>query len=371
MSNDLIHLRCSALPLAFRCPGSTRRGNVPVNAVSDAADIGTAGHEGLATLVRSGRIDWDGVPELARKHQVDEQELRALLAQGQKLWAEVRESFPNASPELEMKHELGRLRLTGHTDLAALSGTTAAVADWKLGRLDADYREQLRGYMALVLLTHSVVTRATACILWVRDGDGEGYEMDRAGLREWLQRVEDEIIQWDGTYRPGPHCQYCPRSHECSAANALERRDFAIVADADLTEETVTDLVRREPDKAVEILLRADRAAKVAERVRSAIKAEVIRNGDVVGAGKRLTLQPSEKRHLNVLQAFPVLQEELADEEMAEVISISLPKAETLISKKAGKGKGAGAVRALQSKLNDVGAIETTTTANLVVRREA
>jgi hypothetical protein len=41
------------------------------------------------------------------------------------------------------------------------------------------------------------------------------------------------------------------------------------------------------------------------------------------------------------------------------------------VRKKAGKGKGASAVRELEVKLNEVGAIETRAVANLVVRREA
>jgi hypothetical protein len=377
MSEEVIHLRCSQLPLAFTCPGSVRvPAAVPVNAQNDAADVGTAGHAGLATLVRTGAVDWEGVPELAKEHEVEQGELRVLLALGLKLWLKVRESFPNASAELALAHRLGRVHLTGHPDILGMSGSTAHIGDWKLGRLDSDYREQLRGYMALVLLKHDILTKADACVLWVREGDGEGYEMDRAALFAWLQRVNDEIVEWDGVYHPGTHCQYCPRSHECSAANALARRDFAIVADADLAGHledgpTLREMIRSEPDKVVALLERADFASKVADRVRAAIKDEVIRSGDIVGGGKRLTVTKSEKRHLAVWPAFPVLQEALGDEELAAVINISIGKVEDLVRKKAGKGQGAAAVRALAAKLEDVGAVETRQIANLVVRREA
>lgn len=373
---DLIHLRCSSLPLAFKCAGSTRRGAVPVNESHEAADVGTAGHAGLATLVRTGRVDWDAAPELAQKHEVDEQELRVLLALGLQLWDKVRESFPNASAEVPLKHQLGRVLLTGHPDVMAASGTVLRILDWKLGRLDSNYREQLLGYCALGLLVTSGATSAESGIGWVRDGEYEAHTMDRAGLYLWMQRVEDEIVQWDGTYRPGAHCHYCPRSHECPAANALARRDFAIVADRDLPGRiedgpTLREMIQREPEKIVALLERADLAAKVADRVRAAIKEEVLRAGDIVGGGKRLTLQRKERRHLNVLQAFPILQEKLEDPEMAEVIDISLAKAEEIIGKKAGKGNGAAARRALAAELAQAGAIETSTTVSLVVRREA
>jgi len=200
--------------------------------------------------------------------------------------------------------------------------------------------------------------------------------MTRAGLFDWLARVEDEIVQWDGTYRPGAHCQYCPRSHECVAANALARRDMAVLLDQDLPgrledAETIRELARSQPQQVVALLEIARRAEKQAGRVIAAIKSEVERDGPVVGDEKRLELQTTEKRHLNVLQAFPVLQQEAGfqDEDLAEVISISLSKAETLVAKRAGKGNGAKAVRELGDKLAKAGAIETSTSASLVVRR--
>lgn len=373
--SDVIHIRCSSLPLAFKCAGSTRRGAVPVNESHEAADTGTAGHEGHATMVRTGKVDWEAVPTLARKHEVEEQELRVLLALGLQLWDKVKESFPNASAEVPLRYQIGRVLLTGHPDVMAASGTILRILDWKDGRLDSNYREQLLGYCALGLLVTNGATSAESGIGWVRDGEYEAHTMDRAGLYVWMQRVEDEIVQWDGTYRPGAHCHYCPRSHECPAANALARRDFAIVADRDLPGRiedgpTLREMIQREPDKIVALLERADLAAKVAERVRAAIKEEVIRAGDIVGGGKRLTLQRKERRHLNVLQAFPILQEKLEDAEMAEVIDISLPKAAELVGKKAGKGNGARAKRELEAELAQAGAIETSTTVSLVVRRD-
>lgn len=106
MTEQLIHLRCSSLPLAFRCPASVRRGVVPINEANDAADVGTAAHEGLATMVRTGHVDWDAVPDLARKYGVDEAELRALLAQGQRLWDQIKDAFPSCSTEVAFEVEL-------------------------------------------------------------------------------------------------------------------------------------------------------------------------------------------------------------------------------------------------------------------------
>lgn len=374
--SELIQLRCSSAPIAFRCGGSVRLGAIPINEASDAADVGTAGHDGLAGLVRTGQVDWDGVPELAKRHDVDERELRVLLSLGLALWQKVRASFPNASAEVSLKYQLGSMTLTGHPDVLATDGTIAYIGDWKLGRLDSAYREQLLGYCALVLLNFPQLAEVKAGILWVRDGDYEPHSMTRAGLYHWLQRVENEIVQWDRVWRPGSHCTYCQRSHECSAANSLARRDMAVIMDKELPgrledAETIQQLVRSRPDDAVEFVEMARAGIKRLERVVEAIKAEVVRAGDVAGTEKRLTLLESHDRHLSAWEAIPVLEQVLEAEELGQITKISLSRAEEIVGKKAGKGNGARAKRELEAKLVEAGAITTSTTRSLVIRRQA
>lgn len=370
--SDLIQLRCSAMPLAFKCPGSVRRGVVLINESNDAAELGTAAHEGLAKLVSTGKVDYDGVPGLAKKHAVNETDLRVLLAQGAKLWEEVKASIPDPMTEVELKHTLGSLTLIGHADILGRSANTAHVDDWKTGRNDSDYSEQLRAYAALALLEDRTLTSATAGVLWVRDCEYEHYTMDRAGLYEWLQRVEDEIVQWNGEFRPGKHCEYCPRGHECVARNALVRRDVAAISDRELVGhvEDAETLAAMPAERKVELLQKADHVAKLAERVRAAIKADVAKNGDVVGAGVRLTLVTEERRKLDTWAAFPVLEAaNFTDEEKASVIDISLSRAEDVAAKRAGKGAGAAARRSLRAELENAGAIKIETITKLVQKR--
>lgn len=378
--NQLITLRASSAPIAFKCGGSVRPGTVLVNASNDAADVGTAAHDGLATLVDTGQVDWDAVPELAKKHGVDVQELRSLLAQGAKLWAGVRSSFPEAKSELSLRFRIAfpggaELELTGHPDVLSIIATLARVADHKTGRLDSDYAEQLRGYMALVLLNYPELERAEALILWIRDYNGaplEPYSMDRNQLGDWLDKVARLIVNWDGVYRPGSHCVHCQRSHECSASNALARRDVAALMDesVDYAIESIRGLVRDTPDKAIGLLELAREMEKRAARVIAALKDEVIARGPAVGSKKRIDLQPSEKRHVLAFEAFPVLQAAMTDVELASVIDVSIAKAEDVVKKKAGKGKGAGAARDLVKKLEEAGAITTKTSVSLVIKRE-
>lgn len=268
------------------------------------------------------------------------------------------------------------MRLTGHVDGISVQGSVARILDHKTGRKDSDYSAQALGYCALVLLKFHHLTQATCTVLWIRDGEIENYTMDRAGLYEWLRRLEDEVVKWDQVWRPGSHCQYCPRSHECSAANALARRDMAVLLDKDLPGHledapTLREMIQREPERVVELVEKARTAEKQAARVLAAVREEVTRSGDIVGGGKRLTMQERTSRQLDTWAAFPVLQEVLDDPEMAEIIDISLAKAEEIVAAKAGKGNGAAAKRALVAKLNEAEAIKTSYSKALVVRREA
>jgi len=361
-------LRCSGLPLAFRCAGSVRPGAVPINESNDPADLGTAAHEGLAQLVETGKVDYDAVPALAKKHKVDETELRVLLAQGAQLWEQVRESFPAAMTEVDLAHEAGSVELTGHADILGRSGAVALVGDWKTGRVDSDYAEQLKGYAALALLEDHTLQSATAGVLWVRDASFEHYTMTRADLPAWLDRLETELVQWDGTFRPGRHCEYCPRAHECPAANAMVRSAVAALSDKDVDDAA---LIREMPaEQLIQLHSRVSLVESQIDRFRKAVRHRVEEQGDIVGDEKRITLETEERRQLDPLAAFPVLEAQgFGDAEMAEVIDISVSKAEKVVATRAGKGKGAGAVRELQAALKGAGAIKTRPITKLVLRR--
>ncbi len=375
----MLTLRCSGLPLAFLCPGSVRRDEgLRIDESGEDARLGTAAHEGLATLVATGRIDWEGVPELAQRHEVDEQALRGLLAQGLKLWTSVRESFPNASTEQPLEYTApdGSFRLTGHVDVLGASLDTLHVGDFKTGRLDNDHAEQIKGYAALALHRAAKfatpVKQATAGVLWVRDEEYEHHTMPADQMPAWFERLRTEVVEWDGTYRVGDHCKHCPRNHECPAGLALVRRDVAAIADNDTVSrvEDADALAAMSPDEIVSLLAKADLVVKYAERVRSAIRAHVVRNGEVTGSNKKLVLQHEERRGLETVPAFQILEQRgFEDPEWSEVIDISLAKAERIAAKKAGKGNGAAAVRELRVQLDEAGAIKVSTITKLVVRR--
>lgn len=364
-------LRASAAPLAFRCAGSIRRGDVVLNESHDAANAGTAAHDALRSLAETGHLDWDSIPEIAARHFADPDEVRLLAALGSKLWPSVAESFPRALTEVDLAVELAPgVTLTGHADLLAVTSNVARGGDWKTGRRDSDNSHQLRAYCVLVLADNPELEEVTFAALWVRDQEIENYTMRRAEAEAWIAELLRTVVDWDGVYRPGSHCKHCPRSHECPAANALIRRDIAALSDQELVERAEAGLATMPDADIVELFRKADVVTRYADRVKDAIKARVLEHGDVVANGVRLTIDTEERRQLVPLKAWPVLESAgFEDPDFAACVDIRISKAEKVAAQKAGRGKGAAAVRALKEKLEAADAVEVKEVRKLVQKR--
>lgn len=362
-------LRASSAPSAFRCPASVRAPHLAIRESGEAADIGSAAHEALRPLVEGRSVQWDELPALCERWSVPVDDVRILCAQAQKMWADMGEMFPEATTEVELSTRLpGGTILTGHIDFVATVGTTAIGGDWKTGRKDSDYAQQMRAYAALLLLDDLSLTSATFVIAWVRDGDVERYTMTRDGLHEWLASLTERVLEWDGTYHPGPHCGHCSRNHECDAANALVRRDVAAILDTPA--EMASALASMPAGDIVSLLRKARMVSDYADRVAKAVSQHVQAHGDIVSDDARLTIQVEKRRRLKTLEAWPVLEAAgFGDEDMAACVEISASEAESIVAKRAGRGKGAGAVREFKAALEYAGAVEMTERRKLVERR--
>lgn len=365
--NDGLFLRASALPLAFRCPASVRRATLPISETSEPADLGSAAHEALRALPEGRGIQWADLPAIAAKWNVTADELRMLAAMGNGLWPELAPMFPNAMTELALSAEIADgVRLSGHLDALSVVGAEGHALDWKTGRKDSDYSQQMRGYAALTLLDDARLTKVTIFVVWVRDGEVERYTMTREQLPAWLDELRVTVVEWDGVYRPGPHCRYCPRSHECAAVNAIVRRDVSAILDTG----GAPSLLDMPPAEIVALYRKAGLVIDYAERVRAIIKAHVETNGDVVTHDGRLTLVQETRRELDTLAAWPVLEAAgFDDDDFAECVKLSLSKVEKRVAQKAGRGKGKAAIQELGAKLQAVGAIKTNTITKLTEKR--
>lgn len=367
-----LFLRASAAPMNWLCPGSARSAALRIDTAGDAATLGTAAHEALALLAETNAAPWDQIPELAQKHGVHETELRVLVAQGVKLWNEVSDSFRGAMGEIQLATELApSVLLTGHVDLLAVSGRTARAGDWKTGRKDGDYSQQMRAYALLLFRDDPDLVEVTVTVLWVRDGEIENYTATREQAERWAAEYVERVVEWNGVYRPGTHCGYCSRSHECEAANANGRRDVALIADRSLVHRVETELATMPDEEIVDLAARVEFVQHCAARVKDALTALVRERGDIVAGGHRLTLGSRETKELDTLRSWPVLEAAgFGDEELRKCVSISLSKANDIVAQRAGRGRGAAAVRELREQLDAADAV-TVRTSTFLARKRA
>lgn len=365
-------LRASRMPLAFKCPGSTVPPALPVSEDGYEGAVGTAVHEVLRTLAERDYVDWEAIPAVAAAHSVNADDVFPLVRMAAKLWSTtvLRETFGGAMTEVPLTAQVGSYLLTGHADLLVIRERVARAADWKTGRVDSDYSAQMRSYAALVLLENLDLLEATVTVIWIRDSEIENYTMTRAGLKDWLAELRAKVIEWDGVFHPGSHCKYCPRSHECDASNALVRRDVAAMRDMDVAERIETSLSLMKPDAIIELHRQAQSVVDVGMRVRDAIKAHVLARGDVVGNGVRLTIETQQRRELDAAKAWAVLEEfGFESVDFAACIDLHVSRVEKVAAQRAGKGKGAAAVRALGERLTTAEAVQVKEQHYLKARR--
>lgn len=347
-------IRCSSLPMLFRCPGSQDAESMLIESYNAASDLGTAAHDGMRSIVTGAAIDLD---LLALRHGVDSDELGKLLWFGHQAWTELQSSFYDAETEVTVEYEAPTFTLVGHVDLLHIDGTTARFLDWKSGRKEeTDYYAQLAGYAACLILGHGA-KKVSASVVWLRSQMIETYTFTAQDVTAFTDRLRYAIGSPD-RYRHGEHCGHCVRSHSCPALIANAHRDIAIFGGFDIengingaSAETVVDLRRR-----LKVL------EKFADSMESAIRRRVMSDGPLdSGDGYALSLvEENGKREIDALKAWPILQEHLSDEEIADCVTVSAKQVDDRVAQKAGRGNGKAAKEALRLQLEEAGAVVQT-----------
>jgi hypothetical protein len=335
---------------------------MPIKTVSEASDLGTEVHRALQGMVERDTWDFDALSPGAQP----------LVAAGFKVWQKLRDCFTD--PVCEQPLECQGVTSEGTewtltTDGLDVWSDIGQGLDWKSGFADSDYREQMLGYCAMMLTLNRDLPEASMTVVWLRTGEIEAYRMTRAQLGPWLERL-NAAVDWNGTYVAGDHCHFCSRTHECPARAAMVKRDVApFLLDGDgYVDVSIEQL--NSPQK-VELLRKATAVAALAGDVRDAIKSYVRLHGPIEGETHVVSLETTEKRNLDTLKAWPVLEQlDFDDETTAGIVSIRLSALEDAVAKAAPKRGGAKAIRELRAKLDEAGAVTLIPEHRLTVRRK-
>ena len=356
-------IRCSRLPLALACPGSLI-GDWSAEGDDYAARLGSAVHHVLADhLCRRG---WD-TDATAVAFSVDPAELESLVFQAVKLWDGLRSLFPDAQAEKEMGYGDSRLMLTGTADVVHYDPDSreVRVLDWKTGREDADHEEQLKGYCWLAINIYPEADVARGCVVRIRDGLADWTCYTREALAAWWETVTERLKNLC-VYRPGPHCTRCPHARGCHANRDTIRQAAQVLMDQPRYNLPATELGNLyDRVRIVEVLC---------EQARNAIKAEVAARGGRIdlGNGRTLEIAESVTRKVDYAAGREVVAEalsDLSDDWFYRILTVNKSALDKAIMETAPRGQKTARLNEVYSRLEAAGAIQTTTTQRLEVRR--
>ena len=304
----IFRIRASSDPHGHDLPGLVRTsdGETLVDPVSDAGDGGSAAHDVMAALVdadATSLYDID-LEAIARRWSVEVEQLRILGFIGLKVWKVARDWLRPAQSEvyLEASFEVAKdviLEMTGHVDALAIGQRAAAHGDWKFGMVDRNYHDQVDAYSALVLGNYPKVESVDGFVGWIRSDEVERVPtMTRDRLWEWLDRIRERVVEWNGVFHPGPQCTFCVRATSCPALAQQARRDALVFGGPDMAARIESGLADLADHEVVAIFRRWKALEKLGDDLTDAVKRRVRAAGGRLpdGDGRELRFVSSESR---------------------------------------------------------------------------
>lgn len=349
-------LRCSSLPLIAACGPAIQPPRIAIEGERQAADLGTAFHEFMSVASKGEKVN---TLELSHRHNCDYAELNYLCRWATIAWMDVlRHQFPDHKPELFLSATDGDIELSGHLDLSATVGDEGRILDWKTGWLETDALPQLKGYGLLRFIHEPGLKRVRLSKLQVRTQKIETEVFEREELMQWWEWFAAHIRE-QNTYRPGPHCGRCRRSHECEARTASIRQVAAA-----LVPSLESQIATMAPEQIGEIVIKCRDMQKVIDRVIDAARSETVSRDGVYGP---LRIKVEERRAIDVSRGFDILAEAIGREETLSSMKASKTDIEKFVKQSAPRGQKGKAVASLMQRLELAGALSLTTIEKLEV----
>lgn len=369
----MISLRCSALPRILSCPASRQAPAIVVEGQDEAARIGTAVHGWLANYVEGGIGNTPG--DFALEQGVDADEVSILCTFGRHCWDYIKEHFPSPQSELPFQvidHGAG-ITLSGHPDAFSVVDDQVRVVDFKTGRGEGNFDDQLKGYMWLILRGMPETATAWGATIHVRTRSiGDPITMTRQDLDDWYAGL---VATVKGDWFAPSHeaCIYCPRRLGCPARQQLLADAAGVLTGIDATPEGFS-LGNVEGDKLRVGVQAAKHLAGLCEMYLAAAKTEVLIRGHhvddrrIIEMDEGLQVRTEERRKLKVNESWPVLTRVLSLPVVKECLTISKTRVEKAIGEIAPPRGKAKAVNQVMDELEATGAIEVNEVQQLEVK---
>ena len=338
----MIHLRCSQLPRIMKCQGELQPGYIGVHVETPAASKGTAVHAELAHWLRTGEEPDEMSPTFNTF-----QTFRRVLTESN-FALRIGRNAMMIEEALEIEH--AGIRLTGHPDLFGYAPERAIdLYDWKSGwNTESDHVDQLKGYARQIFQLYEPET--IRAIIVRPDCTVQQWEWTFDEISDWWADLVNKVVNWDGSFNTGEHCQYCPRLYDCPG-----RQQIARAASMALASGFAFDITH--PEDCIRAYQLALVAGKAVEDMKDAIRDHVRHFGEISDGSHKLCLVPSNKRVIDLNTAWDPLTEHLSPAEIATACKVVLGDLETALKMKAPRGKKAEYVKEVFSQLESAGGL--------------
>lgn len=369
-------IRCSALPRIISCPASMIEPEVRINTDSAAAQMGTAFHAFMAAHIDGPNGE---SPEYYLRQTMgepsDEQvdEAYFLARRGQVIWDTFAAELQNVRTELAMETVLANgARLSGHLDVIGCRGGDEAdrvIIDWKTGRSERSFRNQLLGYALLDYTTNGLQpdVRYKIITAYPRYGNWDVDEIEAGEIMAFAERLDDicKVPPAARNHAPSVYnCQYCPRAHECPARNALIKSALAAFTDPKTT-------IMNSRDRLIAAFPKYKALTKVVDEFKEALRFEIEAHGPLdLEDGTKLSFKEYERETILYSNKMMDLCNAAADGlDWNAILTVKSKALFDAVGKAAGRGKGKAAKEAMNSILKESGCIETKTYTRMEVTK--
>jgi len=354
---EKLNVRCSALPRIWACPASAE----PANVVSESekAKLGSLVHDCIAK--QPGPM---AVREMAANAHCDPDDAALLYHAGLEADEEFigRSGLAHVRRETPLEFDGGALALSGSPDVwGVLPNGQAQVCDYKTGRVDRNYDQQLRGYAFLILAATPDVDEVVCRAVWLRTRNVDTMVVTRVDAGNWWVELVKRL-EGDGYTDDISVCGFCPHRAECwQYAKLLNASLAPIMRDGQNLPTSAAGLAALYPA--------AQELERHLDAYKAAMRAALAQSGPVaMPDGRVMGLETRRRAAINAAKAAGVIKA-FYDGDMLDVMEVRKSVLEDAVREKAPKGMKKKAVDDCMNALEQAGALTWTETEALAIRR--
>lgn len=353
----IVKVSASGVPRFFSCASSAVVIDAPFNPGSVAANIGNATHEGCWRLVRGMPVDTEELAERFNLDDADKIDFRVCMAYANQAWHASKQSFPNPKTEIRIESDL----VNGTADVLHHDGETAAVGDWKSGRVPSHVTEQLAAYAYAVREKFGMPRSGyiTSIAWWLRFQEMEVRKMDDNYLDAFADTFQHQMKAAGRQYAPSyDTCGFCTRQNECQALRDwIDAAGSAVMIHQEQAQAGALTI-----EQLGELYPQAKMLEKALAAYKEALKHAASRGEVRVGEGKVFRVNEYRKDVINDIQGawkHLVQDQSFTPSDMASVCKLSLSKIKDIAGNRAEPQGKAKAKKQILEDLNQAGCISS------------